>query len=121
MIAIYLALLVSPLVIACLLGTSRGAKRWIGEHFAACMVIGWSAVLLLIPAALVLHGGARIAALTVICPLMALSIWRRADDGGGGGGGNGGIDTDPPLPQPPSIDWERFMHELDEYASSRAR
>lgn len=117
-IPLYVAILVSPLVIGCAIAASQRARSFIGAHFATCMVAGWSAVLILIPAALLLKGGARTAVLAVVCPLMALSFWRR-NDGGDDGGGGGGDDPDPSLPDPPQVDWERFMRDLDEYAASR--
>ena len=118
MIALYIALLLSPFVVGAAIASSDRARSFIARHYPSCAVAGWTAVALSVPAATALEGGRRIAALALVCPLMALSFWRRAD-GPGGDDGGGGPDPDPALPGPPGIDWERFMRDLDEYASTR--
>lgn len=116
MVALYLTLLLSPFAVGCAIAASSRAKSFIGRHYVGCITAGWTAVALTIPAAVALEGGRRVAALACLCPLMALSFWRRAD--GPDDDGGGGSDPDPTLPKPPEIDWDRFMRDLDEYAGA---
>jgi hypothetical protein len=116
MIALCGILLASPLAISWAIAESHRARSFIGAHYATCIVVGWSAVLLVAPAVVLLEGSARVAALAVLCPLMALSVWRR--DGGGDDDGGGEDDPEPSLPDSPGVDWEQFMRALDEYSKS---
>ena len=114
MVVFYVAILASPLVIGGAISASDRARGFIARHYPSCVVVGWTAFMLVIPATIVLDGRLRIAALALLCPLMALTFWRRAD---GSDGDDDPGDTDP-RPHPPEIDWDRFMRDLDEYAAS---
>jgi hypothetical protein len=113
----YAAILLSPFAIGGLIGASAPAKSFIAWHHRGCAALGWTAFALVPVAAFTLHGASQVAALAILCPFTALTWWRSSDDPGWDD--DGGDDPDPVLPEPPDIDWERFMRDFDEYVASR--
>lgn len=118
MLYLSLMLLLTPFATGCVIASWHRARTFVARHYWPCIALGWTAVVLLAPAAIALEGAHRSAALALLCPWIGLSFWRRGDDDGGGGG------EDPPDPPPtdgPSIDWEEFRREIDEYVAQRSR
>ena len=111
MFLLSLGILFSPFAVACAIAGSRRARTFVAKHYWPCLAVGWSAVALLAPVAVALHGASRAAALAIVCPPIALSFWRR----GQGDDGGGPDDPEPPRPDGPEIDWDRFQRELDEF------
>jgi hypothetical protein len=111
-LTLYLLILCSPFAIACAIAGSTRASTFVARHYWPCIVVGWTAVALLVPVAVMLDGPHRLKALAFVCPLIALSFWRRDSDEGGGEGD----EPEPPQPDLPEIDWERFRRDLDEWS-----
>jgi hypothetical protein len=116
-LALYLLILFSPFVIASAIAGSARASSFIARHYWPCLSVGWLAVALLVPAAILFDGSDRVISLALVCPPIALSFWRRAEDSDGGDGD----EPEQPPPDGPEIDWDRFYRDLDEWARKRER
>jgi hypothetical protein len=115
----YATVLASPFIVGTAIARSVRARELIARTHVVSAALGWSAFALVPVATVALEGGRHVAALAVLCPCTALTWWRYTDDADDDDGGGGGDDPDAPSPEPPEIDWERFMRDLDEYSASR--
>jgi hypothetical protein len=106
--------LVSPFVVAALVGTSGPARQIVGRLYPLPILIGWGGVLLLIGGAFSIPSQT---AMLVGAPLAGLAVWTRG--GGGDDGGGGGGEPPPDEPRDPDFDWDAFEHAFREYARGR--
>jgi hypothetical protein len=113
----YAAILASPFAMGTTIAAFAPARRFVAVRHRSCAAVGWTAFALVLPATVLLDSGPHIAALALLCPLTALTWWRPTDESDD----DGEDDPDPVLPRPPEVDWDRFMRDLDEYSTSRAR
>lgn len=116
----YTAVLLSPFAVGTAIARSSAARHFIAWRHRGCAAIGWAAFALVPVATVALDGIRHVLALAILFPLTALTWWRYTDEANGEDDGGGGGDPDPPLPDPPEIDWERFLRDLDEYSASRS-
>jgi hypothetical protein len=119
MVALSTLILASPFALAYAISRSPGDRDFVRRHQRACLAVGWSALVLVVPAALAFDGVQRIAALLFLCPLIALSFAPHAGDDGDDDGR--GRDDGPEAPDPdgPEVDWDRFEDDFATYVRER--
>ena len=107
----------TPYCIGLIVASSKRANRLVASHLALSTTFGWSAIAALLGGVFLVGGDAGFLMAACAAPFAGLAFWapgRRRDDG------RGGPDQPDREPGPgDSIDWDRFMRDLDEWKSSR--
>ena len=104
----------TPFVVMVGVASSPALKRGFERWYWQAVAVGWTGFALVAVGGLVVGGNAGTLAVAVGAPLLGLCVWvrRESEDEGEA------PDAEPDLDGPPDgIDWDRFMRDLDDWAS----
>jgi hypothetical protein len=103
-------ILLAPSAVACAVGCSRLANRFVARHLGVARALGWIGLAMLLAGS---FSGLSAAHLALIggAPLAGLAVWSHASPGD-----DGDDPPDDPLPPAPEIDWDTFMRDLQRWS-----